>query len=71
MTNTRWTAELMPEMLSRQTMIGRKKNFAMEASMKPLKRSRVRFLLVLTSSLVQDVIIRMIEKKERFAVNKM
>lgn len=67
MTRTRWTAELIPEMLSRQMIIGRKKNFATEANMKPLKRSKVRFLLRWIPSFENDVSVRMIVKNERFA----
>ena len=53
-------------MLSRQIIIGRKKNLAMEASMKPLKRSSVKLLLRKTSFEI-DVRILMMAKKERFA----
>lgn len=57
----------MPEMFSRQMMIGRKKNFAMEASINPLKRSIVRFLLLRTSSFENDVSNRVMVKNERLA----
>lgn len=67
MTSTKWTAELIPEMLSRQIIIGKKKNFAIEASMKPLKRSKVKLLVRCTASLGTEVNIRMIVKKQRFA----
>lgn len=67
MTSTKWTAELIPEMLSRQMMIGRKKNFAIDASMKPLKRSRVIDRLTNVSTLEYEVSSRIIVKNDRLA----
>lgn len=57
----------MPEIFSRQMIIGKKKNLAIEASMKPLKRSKVRRLLLLTASFETEDNILMMEKKERLA----
>lgn len=54
-------------MLSRQIMIGRKKNFAIDASMKPLNRSAERFLLLKVSSVENFVSMRIIKKNDRFA----
>lgn len=67
MTSTKWTAELIPEIWSLQMIMGRKKNLAIDASMKPRMRSTVRFLLRSLSWLEYEVKSRMMVKNERFA----
>lgn len=61
---------LKPEILSRHMMIGRKKNFAIEASINPRKRSSVRFFVLnnLFSAHVEIILIAI--KNVKFAERK-
>lgn len=72
MTRTKCTFELTLDMFSRQMMIGRKKNLAMEANMKPWNKSLVTFfdLIVALFMFMKLVSVLMMAKKEKLAKNK-